>query len=211
MNRILRSGLYAITPADPVSDLSRLVADVLVGGAAAVQYRDKSDDEERRADEARVLKTLCDTAEVPLIINDDVALAEQTGAGVHLGRDDMALSEARTQLGPERIIGVSCYDSLQRARDAVSGGANYVAFGSFFASPTKPEAVRVSIDLLKAAKEEIDIPIVAIGGITTDNASTLIAAGADLIAAVSAVFETDDPRRAAERFTGLFMTVRTEG
>jgi thiamine-phosphate pyrophosphorylase len=196
-------GLYAITDG-PRTDLPAAVAQALAGGARVLQYRDKTTDAARRHAEATALKQLCDTHAVPLIVNDDVALAGAVGAaGVHLGRDDDDVAAARAALGPGAIIGVSCYDSLARAHAAAAAGADYVAFGAFFPSPTKPQAVRASLDLLRQSAA-LGVPRVAIGGITPDNAPSLVEAGADFLAVISAVFAAPDVRAAAQRFARLY-------
>ncbi|MBD8897332.1 thiamine phosphate synthase [Rhodanobacter sp. DHG33] len=196
-------GLYAITDG-PRADLLDAAAQVLAGGARVLQYRDKTTDAARRLAEAVALRRLCDTHAVPLIINDDVALAAETGAaGVHLGRDDGDVAAARAALGTEAIIGVSCYDSLELARAAAAAGADYVAFGAFFPSPTKPHAVRASPALLRQSAA-LGVPRVAIGGITPDNAPSLVEAGADFLAVISAVFSAPDARAAAQRFARLY-------
>ncbi|HEX8777785.1 MAG TPA: thiamine phosphate synthase [Rhodanobacter sp.] len=196
-------GLYAITDG-PRNDLSAVVAQALAGGARVMQYRDKTTDAGRRRADAAALRQLCDLHAVPLIINDDVALAVAVGAaGVHLGRDDGDVAAARAALGAGAIVGVSCYDSLQRARDAAAAGADYVAFGAFFPSPTKPHAARASLDLLRQSAT-LGLPRVAIGGITPDNAPSLVEAGADFLAVISAVFGAPDVRAAAQRFARLY-------
>ena len=198
-------GLYAITDG-PRIDLLEVVAQALAGGARVLQYRDKTADAARRHAEAAALKQLCDTHAVPLIVNDDVALAVAVGAaGVHLGRDDDDVAAARAALGAGAIIGVSCYDSLERARAAAAAGADYVAFGAFFPSPTKPQAVRASLDLLRQSAT-LGVPRVAIGGITPDNAPSLVEAGADFLAVISAVFAAPDVCAAAQRFARLYPT-----
>jgi len=170
-----------------------------------VQYRNKSGDESQRQWEAQDLVNLCRPLGVPLIINDDVHLAQQVRAhGVHLGKDDPHIAEARAALGPNAIIGVSCYNDIERAVAAEKAGADYVAFGSFFPSTTKPKAVRAEIPLLREAKKRLTIPVVAIGGITADNGAQLIEAGADLLAVISGVFGHNDIRAAAESFSQLF-------
>ena len=202
-SRFTGRGLYAITDG-PRADLSEAVAQALAGGARVLQYRDKGTDAARRHVEAAVLKQLCDAHAVPLIVNDDVALAVTVGAaGVHLGRDDDDVAAARAVLGPGAIIGVSCYDSLERARAAAAGGADYVAFGAFFPSPTKPQAVRAPLELLRQSAT-LGVPRVAIGGITPDNAPSLVEAGADFLAVISAVFGAADVRAAAQRFARLY-------
>ena len=201
--RFPQRGLYAITDG-PRPDLMAVVAQALAGGARVVQYRDKTDDSTRRHAEAAALKQLCDAHAVPLIVNDDVALALAVGAaGVHLGRDDDAVAAARAVLGAGAIVGVSCYGSLERARAAAADGADYVAFGAFHASPTKPHAVRASIDVLRHSAT-LGVPRVAIGGITADNAPGLVEAGADVLAVISAVFGAADARAAAQRFARLY-------
>ena len=200
------SGLYAITPqyAD-VDVLLDQVRQALQGGARAVQYRDKSQDVALRFEQASELLGLCRDFAVPLIINDDLRLADLVGAdGVHLGRDDVSLREARLILGRDRIIGVSCYNDLSLAHAAQDGGADYVAFGSFFASPTKPHAVAAPLELLRQAKRELRVPLVAIGGITLANAGLLIEAGADALAVISAVFDSGSIRTTASEFAQLF-------
>ncbi|MDP1707677.1 MAG: thiamine phosphate synthase [Gammaproteobacteria bacterium] len=200
-------GLYGITSADAlgVEKLVQHVTQALEGGAALIQYRDKGTDTVRRLSEACALREICRSYQAPFIINDDVALARAVGAdGVHLGDDDAAVSEARQQLGRDAIIGVSCYNTLIRARAAAAGGADYVAFGRFFPSHTKPQAVTASLGLLRAARAELQIPIVAIGGITPDNGAQLVAAGADMLAVVEGVFGADDVRGAAQYYTQLF-------
>lgn len=200
------SGLYAVTPESVDSGwLVGRVTAALAGGASAVQYRSKSDDGPLRTQQARLLLPWCRARHALLIINDDVELAQRVSAhGVHLGRDDMPLADARAALGPGAVIGVSCYDSLSRALDAQAGGADYVAFGSFFASTVKPGAVRAPPELLSRAREVLRIPAVAIGGITPDNAGGLIKAGADAVAVISALFHVSDTQAAARAFAALF-------
>ncbi len=201
-------GLYAITP--ETTDTARLLMQVeaaLAGGVAAVQYRDKSGDIARRHEQASELVALCHRFNVPLIVNDDLRLADLCDAdGVHLGRDDGSLREARIILGRDKFIGASCYQSLEVAQAAQAAGADYVAFGSFFPSPTKPAAGRADADLLRAATRVIRVPIVAIGGITPENASQLLDAGADSLAVLSAVFDAPDIRAAAHALNQLFVT-----
>jgi thiamine-phosphate pyrophosphorylase len=196
-------GLYAITDG-PRPDLLDVVAQALAGGARLLQYRDKSADKARRHAEAVALRQLCTIHAVPLIINDDVALAHAVAAdGVHLGRDDDDIAGARAMLGEDAIIGVSCYDSLTRAQMAARSGASYIAFGAFFASPTKPLAPHAPIDLLRQSAA-LGMPRVAIGGITPDNAASLVEAGADYLAVISAVFGATDVHAAARRFAHLY-------
>lgn len=201
-------GVYAITP--ETADTERLLQQVeaaLAGGVAAIQYRDKSADVARRHEQASELVALCRRFKVPLIVNDDLRLADLTDAdGVHLGRDDGSLREARIILGKGKIIGASCYQSLELALAAQAAGADYVAFGSFFASPTKPAASRASPDLLREAAPAIHVPLVAIGGVTLANAPQLLDAGADSLAVLSALFDAPDIRAAAHDLNQLFET-----
>lgn len=196
-------GLYAISDG-PRADLLDACEKALCGGAAVLQYRDKTMEHLRRGDEASALATLCARYRAPLIVNDDIELAADVGAaGVHLGKGDATVADARARLGGQAIIGVSCYGSIERARQAAQEGADYLAFGAFFPSPTKPGALRATPDLLRAAKP-FGLPLVAIGGITPDNAQLLMDAGADFLAVVSGVFGATDPAIAALRYAVLF-------
>jgi thiamine-phosphate pyrophosphorylase len=199
------TGLYAITAENHASPqaLAEKVKAALRGGARAIQYRAKSSQSQMQ--EARLLLAECKAFQVPLIINDDVELALAMGAdGVHLGKDDGSIQEARKKLGAAAIIGVSCYNSLERAVDAQAQGASYVAFGRFFPSASKPDAPCAHIETLVAAKQRLHLPIVAIGGITPENGLPLIQAGADVLAVIDGVFGADDPQRAALAFRPLF-------
>jgi thiamine-phosphate pyrophosphorylase len=196
-------GLYAISDG-PRKDLLDACAAALAGGAAMLQYRDKTGEPGRRLHEACALQALCARHGVPLIVNDDIGLAAASGAaGVHLGDGDAPIGEARARLGRDAIIGVSCYDSIERARQFAALGADYLAFGAFFPSPTKPDA-RVAAPRLLREGKALGVPLVAIGGITHDNAPLLIEAGADSVAIVSALFGAPDVRAAARRFADLF-------
>jgi len=200
-------GLYAIADTR-VLDQAHILAAVeaaIAGGARAVQYRDKCNPPEVRLRQAREISGLCHRHGVYFLINDDVALAVATNAhGVHLGRDDLPPAQARAQLGTDRLIGVSCYNELERALTAQQQGANYVAFGSFFPSRTKPEAVRATPELLHEARTQLQIPVVAIGGITPENGAALIEAGADMLAVIEGVFAQPDTRAAAQDYAKLF-------
>lgn len=199
----LRAGLYAITDG-PRDDLLPVVRAALEGGATLLQYRDKTTDAARRLREARALAGLCHEFDVPLLINDDVELARASGAaGVHVGEDDAGIGDARAALGPGAIIGASCYDSLQRARAAAAAGADYLAFGAFYPTATKAVTRHATPALLHDARA-LGLPLVAIGGITPDNGAPLVAAGADFLAVISAVFGAPDVRAAARQFTALF-------
>lgn len=198
-------GLYAITRegyADAAT-LAEAVAAAIRGGAAVVQYRAKS--AAGHDAEAELLRSACRAGGVPFIVNDDVDLARRIGAdGVHLGRDDAGLAEAREALGPDAIIGVSCYDSVERAVEAEALGADYLAFGRFFPSRTKPGAPCARLETLAEARERLRVPIVAIGGITAENGGALLEAGAGVLAVVDGVFGAGDPERAARRFLPLW-------
>lgn len=200
-------GLYAITTDRPLTlpVLLSQVEQAIIGGAGIIQYRDKGDDAGRRRRYATALSTLCRRHNVLLIVNDDPQLARDAGAdGVHLGRDDTSISTSRQLLGEQAIIGVSCYNRLDLALQAEQSGADYIAFGSFFPSPTKPEAVVATLPLLMQARQQLSIPIVAIGGITSDNGAHLITAGATSLAVVSGVFAQADITAAAQALARLF-------
>jgi len=210
MNRRLQ-GLYAITEDRALSAGEACVAveAALRGGASLVQYRDKSGDHRRRLAAATALRVLCTRYRVPLLINDDVELARAVGAdGVHLGRDDLDVRQARARLPDHSLIGVSCYNRFELAQRAVDAGADYVAFGSFFASPTKPQAVAATPDLLRRARTELSVPTVAIGGISPENGAALVRAGADMLAVISAVFAAPDIAAAARAFAPCFNPVK---
>lgn len=202
----MRRGLYLVTP--DMADTDALVAAVtavLPARPVLLQYRSKQPDAALRREQASRLLPVCRAAGVPLIINDSLALALDLDAdGVHLGRDDGDPVAARAALGPGRILGVSCYDEWWRAEAGVAAGADYVAFGAMFSSPTKPDTVRAGLDLLGRARHELGLPVVAIGGISLDNAPMLVAAGADLLAVVSDVFSAPDPAARALAYAGLF-------
>jgi len=200
------SGLYAVTPdLDDTTELLRRVGQALQGGLRLLQYRNKPAAAALRREQAGALLALCRAQGVPLVINDDLQLALEIGAdGAHLGREDGDLATARAALGPGKLLGISCYDDIGRAREAKRVGADYVAFGSFFASPTKPAAVRAPLTLLGAAKAGLGLPVCAIGGITLQNAPQLIAAGADLLAVITDLFEAPDIRARAAAYTSLF-------
>jgi len=201
-------GLYAITSEDICRSPSRLVAaaaEALAGGARLLQYRDKWNDAATRLRNAHILRGLCHEQQALLIVNDDPMLAEATDAdGVHLGASDAPLAAARARLGPDAIIGVSCANSLERARAAAAAGASYVAFGRFFDSRTKPDAPPATIETLRQARAELQIPICVIGGLTPANAAPLVAAGADMVAAVEGVFGAADVAAAAQAYQQCF-------
>jgi len=194
-------GLYAVTPEAADADtLLRQVSAALEGGIAALQYRRK---QRAGAQEAAALAALCRRSGVPFFVNDDLDLALACGAdGLHLGRDDGDLAAARAKL-VGKVLGVSCYDSLSAARAAVAAGADYVAFGSVFASPTKPGAVRAALSLFAEARA-LAVPLIAIGGITLQNAPQLLAAGADALAVISDLFDAPDIAARARAYGKLF-------
>jgi len=200
------SGLYAVTPDS--ADTPGLLVSVeaaLAGGARLLQYRNKAASAALRLIQGRALLALCWEYQVPLIINDHLELALALDAdGLHLGSDDGSLAEARGRLGDGKILGASCYRRLENALDAQESGVDYVAFGGFFPSTIKPGAVRAPLGLLGEAKQRLSVPVVAIGGVTLDNAPQLIAAGADGVGVISALFEAADIRHAARRFSALF-------
>jgi thiamine-phosphate pyrophosphorylase len=198
-------GLYAITPDEPdTAELLRKVRLALLGGARVVQYRNKIADGALRLKQAVALRELTRKFAVPLIINDDAALAQQVDAeGVHLGGADGSVADARAVLGSGKLIGVSCYNRLALAHEAVRQGADYVAFGSFFSSTVKPDAVAATPDLLRQARRELAVPLVAIGGIDAQNGAQLLEAGANALAVISAVFAAPDIEHAARQFSTL--------
>ncbi len=197
-------GLYAITQTkNKTADIiiNEVIA-AIKGGAVVVQFRDKEPlDAIYLADQ---LVKVCHEYKVPLLINDDIELAIKVGAdGVHIGREDGAISEARDRLGADAIIGVSCYNFVEQAFDAQEQGATYVAFGRFFPSSSKPLAAPAELDTLRKAKFLLDIPIVAIGGILPENGGPLLTAGADLLAVIGGLFETQ-PEQSARAYQALF-------
>jgi thiamine-phosphate pyrophosphorylase len=197
-------GLYAVTP--DISDTDELLRKTrlaLLGGARVLQYRNKSADANRRMQQARALRALTREFGTTYIVNDDVQLAAQVDAdGVHLGGEDGSVGKARALLGQQKLIGVSCYNRASLAQEAVKQGADYVAFGAFFASSVKPGAVKADVSLLQT--QELGVPIVAIGGITQQNGKTLVDAGADALAVISALFDAPDIEVAAHEFSTLF-------
>jgi len=197
-------GLYAITP--ETRDTRRLLADAracLAGGATLLQYRAKDLPGALALEQARALAAECRAARALFIVNDSVELAIAAGAaGVHLGRDDVAVAAARGRY--DGIIGVSCYDRPESARAARDAGADYVAIGSVFPSATKPAAVRAPLGAIELARRAGGLPVAAIGGITPANAPAVVAAGADMVAVISALFEAPDVRAAAESISRLF-------
>ncbi len=201
-------GLYAITDPTLIDDanLIQAVTQAIKGGARIIQYRNKQGSAELQLQQALALAQLCKQQQVCFIINDDPQLAKSVNAdGVHVGKDDGQITEARKILGTNAIIGVSCYNQLENARQAQADGADYIALGRFFSSQTKPDAVQASLELLAQVKLEIDLPIVAIGGISRDNAGQLIEHGADAIAVIYDLFHnTHNIKDTAQEFFLLF-------
>ncbi len=208
MNKIElpQRGLYAITGQfDSAHRLIERVELAIQGGAAIIQYRDKNSTLTEQQEIARQLLTVCNRLRTPLIINDDIELAKTIGAhGVHLGQNDSKLAQAKISLPSDAIIGITCYNSIERAIEAEKQGASYVAFGRFFFSKSKPEASTASLSILAQAKQQLSLPVTAIGGINTENGSKVLEAGADLLAVIDGVFGEDQPDQAARRFVKLF-------
>lgn len=205
MPKVRRRGLYAITPDEP--DTPRLLAvaaRTLIGGCRFLQYRDKLSTPAERLIRARALADLCRRHEAALIVNDDIGLAQAVAAGVHLGRDDASLEDARGALGPAALLGASCYADFAAAREAVAAGADYVAFGAVYPSPTKPLAPRAPLELFTRCRAELDVSVCAIGGITLASASPLIAAGADLLAVITDLFSAPDIAARSAAYQNLF-------
>ena len=198
-------GLYLITP--DIHDTMQLLERVraVIGQAALLQYRNKRADQQLRREQVAALLPVCHAAGVPLIVNDDWQLAKALGAdGAHLGQEDGALPAARTLLGDAAILGATCHGDIALAQAAASGGASYLAFGAFVPSPSTPQARLAALDVLRASAR-FGLPRVAIGGITPDNAPRLVAAGADLLAVISGVFDAPDPIAAARAYRACFI------
>ena len=199
-------GLYAITPDS--ADLNTLIQktkSAIEGGAFMVQYRSKIQDRDVKMQQCAAILRLCREYEIPCIVNDDVEMCRVLEAdGVHLGEKDDNIDEVRHILGDDAIIGSSCYDQLDRAKSAQKEGASYVAFGAMFPTSTKPNAPRATLALLKEAKREIQIPIVAIGGITVNNAHDVIKTGIDAIAVITSLYEAKSIKETAETFAKMF-------
>ena len=187
-----------------------LVEAVLQGGAAVLQYRNKTASATLRRAQAAALLPLCRKYGAPLIINDDAALCHELDAdGVHLGGEDGEISATRALLGEDKIIGASCYDCLDLAMQAKAQGADYIAFGACFESGTKPAAVRAPLQLFSQARHAVGLPTVAIGGITAENTALAIAAGADSVAVINAIFAAPDVRQATQNISNLFTQANT--
>ncbi|HEX8962202.1 MAG TPA: thiamine phosphate synthase [Rhodocyclaceae bacterium] len=204
--RLPLRGLYAITPSDSLLPrLSALVGSALAGGVRYVQYRNKFAPAPLKRAQAAELLRICRAADARLIVNDDLWLALEIGAdGAHLGKEDGDIRMARQALGSHRILGVSCYNDMGRAEAAAAAGADYIGVGSVFASTTKPEATRASLDFLSEAKRRFALPVAAIGGITLANAKEVIAAGADMVAVITDLFDAMNIQDRASAYQRLF-------
>ncbi len=206
MDEKLSRGLYLVTPdCRDTGELLARLQDALAGHPALVQYRNKLARPEARREQAAAAAALAHAAGALFIVNDSVELALDVGAdGVHVGRDDGDVAAVRKAIGPNRILGVSCYNEWTRAEQAVAAGADYVAFGAMFASSVKPEAVQAPLELVRRASTELAVPVCCIGGITLDNAPLLVEAGADMLAVISDVFQAPDPSARAAAFQALY-------
>lgn len=200
-------GLYAVTPDwDDTDQLINTTELILKGGATLVQYRHKTASDLQRETQARELLKLCHEYHVPLVINDDVALCQRIDAdGIHVGGQDMPLDEVRKAVGPHKIVGASCYGSIDLAIQASHQGASYVALGGFYPSVVKKYEVNTPVDLICRVKQTIPQPIVVIGGMTAINSQPLIEQGADMVAAISSIYKQPNPLEAAAQFTALFV------
>jgi thiamine-phosphate pyrophosphorylase len=200
------NGLYLVTPdCDNTALLCQQVKQAVQGGVSMVQYRHKTASEALRLEQASALLSICREADVALLINDHIDLALTLDAdGVHVGQHDEAVAQARALLGAGKIIGASCYNRFELAEQAQAAGADYIAFGACYPSPTKPEAPRANADLFTLAKQSLSLPVVGIGGITLDNAPPLIAAGADALAVITDIFQAGDISARCRQYLPLF-------
>ena len=199
------NGLYAITPDQKnLSILSSQVESCIKGGAKLIQYRSKKLSKIVQKKQAKQIKIVCNSYNIPLIINDDIELCRNLDAdGVHLGENDDSLLKARKLLGPSKIIGISCYNSIDRVKMAIDGGASYVALGACFPTKTKPNAPQVTIDLIKFVLKRFNIPLVAIGGIDTENVELLVKAGVKCVALINGLFQAKDVEKTARIYTNI--------
>ncbi len=200
-------GLYAITDEKLITrqGFSEAVELALQGGARIIQYRDKSNNPQKRFQQATILCSLCEQYQAVSIINDDIELAKAVNAdGLHIGKDDISLAIARQTLGDDAIIGISCYNNLPLAINAEKNTADYVAFGAMFSSSTKPEAIKTNIDIISNAKQQLSIPVCAIGGITDKNIQQLIQQGVDMTAVISSLFASNDIKDTADSLSKHF-------
>ncbi len=200
-------GLYAITDQQLITeeDFRQSVEAALQGGTRVIQYRDKSDNQNKRLQQASLVRALCDQYHAICIINDDIELARAVNAhGVHLGKDDFSLRHARQVLGENAIIGISCYNDLKRAKEAENYNADYVAFGAIFSSSTKPDAKVAGLEIVAQAKKQLSIPVCTIGGITQENIRQVIQQGADMAAVIDGIFSADDIKQATTTLSEYF-------
>lgn len=199
-------GLYIVTPDwDDTEKLVGATEQAIKGGATLVQYRHKTADAVLRKEQASALLQVCRRHNTPFIINDYVDLCMALDAeGIHVGGTDASVAEVRAQVGRDKIVGASCYGTLQLARDACAAGASYVAFGGFYPSRVKKYDFRTAPEIVAESKQEISLPVVVIGGMTQENCLPLIAQGTDMVAAISSVYMTQDAEAAARRFAALF-------
>jgi thiamine-phosphate pyrophosphorylase len=199
-------GLYIVTPDwDDTQKLVEVTELALRGGAALVQYRHKNAGPALRREQAERLLALCRRYQRPFIVNDHVDLCVALDAdGVHVGGTDDSIAQVRAALGPGKLVGASCYGSLQLARDAYQAGASYVAFGGFYPSRVKKYPVTTPAEIITQSKAEVPLPSVVIGGMTQQNSAALVAAGADMVAVISSVYMAADPKAAAGEFARLF-------
>jgi thiamine-phosphate pyrophosphorylase len=199
-------GLYIVTPDwDDTGKMVTATEAALKGGVALVQYRHKTASPELRKEQASQLLALCRRYDRPFIINDFVELCLELGAdGIHVGGTDAPVAEVRKAIGPDKILGASCYGSMELAQKAHEAGASYVAFGGFYPSRVKKYEVTTPVDIITRAKQQLPVPVVVIGGMTQENSVPLVKAGADMVAAISSVYMTEDPKDAARKFAQLF-------
>lgn len=199
-------GLYIVTPDwDDTEKMLAATEAALKGGVALVQYRHKTASPELRKEQASALLALCRKHNRPFIINDFVELALELDAdGIHVGGTDAPVAQVRAEIGADKILGASCYGSMELAQKAHEAGASYVAFGGFYPSRVKKYEVSTPVDIITRAKQQLPVPVVVIGGMTQENAVPLIKAGTDMVAAISSVYMTDDPQAAARGFVQLF-------
>ena len=207
MNILNTGGVYAITDCEYLApdELLSKTESILREGIALFQYRNKTEDKKNKKELAKTLQSLCKQYKTPFIVNDDLNLAKEIVAdGIHLGQYDTKISTARRVLG-DKVIGVSCYNDFNRAIFAEKSGANYIAFGSFFPSTTKPNAAKANVELIIKSKEKFNIPVVAIGGITPENGKQLINAKVDYLAVINGIYSTEDAATSALAYNNLFM------
>ena len=205
-------GLYAITDENLISenDFEKKIEAALLGGVRIIQYRDKSSDQKKRLHQAEALRLLCEKHQAICLINDDINLAKAVNAhGVHLGKNDESISQARKILGENAIIGSSCYNDISLAKIAEKNSADYVAFGAIFSSPTKQNAKVASLEILSKAKQYLSIPICAIGGITQNNINQVIQHNADMTAIISDIFSSNNIKSHAEKLHSHYIKLNS--